>query len=105
MELVDVDLRQTDMADLAFLLQLDQLTDLVFQREFVVDAVQLKEVDGLHAEPSQAQFGFLTQVGREAQRDPHVGPGAQQARLGRDHQPVVGMQRLADDLLGEVGAV
>ena len=104
-QLVDVDLRQPDVADLAFLLQLDQLTDLVFERELVVDAVQLKQVDGVDAEPAQTQFRFLAQIGREAQRNPHVGPGAQQSRFGGDDQPVVGMQRLADDLFGEVGAV
>ncbi len=90
-QLVDVDLRQPDVADLAFLLQLDQLTDLVFERELVVDAVQLKQVDGVDAEAAQAQLGFLAQIRREAQRNPDVRPGAQQSGFGGDDQPVVGM--------------
>lgn len=104
-ELVDVDLGQADVADLALVLQGQQLADLVLEREVLVDAVQLEQVDGVHAQPAQAQLAFLPQITGVAQRDPDVRPGAQQARLGRDHQAVVGMQRLVDDLLGEVRAV
>jgi len=38
---------------------LTSFADLVFQREFVIDAVQLKQIDGLHAEPPQAELGLL----------------------------------------------
>jgi hypothetical protein len=105
LDLLRLHFRQSDVADLALGLQLVQLDDLVLQRELVVDAVQLEKVDGLHAEAPQAHFAFLAQVGGVAHRNPHVGTGAQESGLGRDDQPVVGMQRLADDLLGEVGPV
>ena len=106
LELLDVHLGQPDVADLALLLQLHELTDLVLGREFVVDAVQLEQVDGVHAEAAQAHLAFLTQVRREAEDRPLVGPGAQQAGLGRDDEPVrVGVQRLFDQFLGHVRAV
>ena len=86
-------------------LKLEQLADLVGQREVGVDAVQLEQVDGLDAQAAQAHLELLAQVARIAQRDPDVRAGPQQSRLGRDHQPVIGMQRLANDVLGDVGAV
>ena len=46
LQLVDVDLGQADVADLAFALAAQQLADLVGQREVRVDAVQLEQVDG-----------------------------------------------------------
>ena len=88
LELVDVDLGQADVADLALLLQRDELADLVLGGELVVDAVQLEQVDGVHAETAQAHLAFLAQVGREAEHRPHVGPGAQQSGLGRDDDAV-----------------
>jgi len=105
LDLIDADLGQPDVSDLALVLQGQQLAHLVGQRELVIDAVQLEQVDGVDAEPAQAHLAFLTQVTRITQRDPDVGAGAQQSRLGRDHQPVIRVQRLADDLLGYVGAV
>ena len=106
LELVDGDLGQPDVADLALLLQLDELADLVLGGEFVVDAVQLEQVDGVHAEAAQAHLALLAQVRREAEDRPLVGPGAQQAGLGRDDEPVrVRVQRLFDQLLGYVRAV
>ncbi len=73
--------------------------------ELVVDAVQLEQVDGVHAETAQAHLAFLAQIGREAQNRPDVGPGAQQSGLGRDHDAVVRMQRFADQFLGDIRAV
>ena len=105
-ELLDVHLGQADVADLAFLLQRDEFADLVLGGELVVDAVQLEQVDGVHAETAQAHLALLPQIGREAEDRPRVGPGAQQTGLRRDDDTVgVRVQRLADQSLGHVRAV
>ena len=88
-ELIDVDLGQADMPDLAFLLQRDEFADLVGQREVGVDAVQLEQVDGLDAEAAQAHFAFLTQITGVAQRNPHVRPGPQQPGFGCDDESLM----------------
>ena len=83
-----------------------EFADLVLGGELVVDAVQLEQVDGLHAETAQTHLAFLTQIGRVAEHGPRVGPGAQQAGFGRDDDAVrVGVQRLFDQFLGHVGTV
>ena len=105
-ELLDVDLGQPDVADLALLLQRDEFADLVLGGKLVVDAVQLEQVDGVDAEAAQAHLALLAQVGREAEHRPFVGPGAQQTGLGRDDDAVgIRVQRLADQFLGYVRAV
>ena len=93
------------MADLAFLLQRDEFPDLILGGKLVVDAVQLEQVDGVHAEPAQAHLAFLAQVCRVAENRPHIRAGPQQSRLRRDDDAVVRMQCLADQLLGDVGPV
>jgi len=93
------------MADLAFLLQRDELADLVLSGELVVDAVELEQVDGVHAETAQAHLAFLTQVRRKAQNRPGVGPGAQKSGFRRDHDAVIRMQGFADEFLGHIRAV
>ena len=87
LELIDVNLGQADVADLAFVLERKQFAHLIGQRKVRVDAVQLEQVDGLDAQAPQAHLEFLAQVARIAQRDPDVGTGPQQTSLGRDHQP------------------
>ena len=72
LQLLDVDLGQADVADLALLLQRGELADLILERELVVDAVQLEQVDALDAEAAQAQFALLAQVAGKAERQPDV---------------------------------
>lgn len=93
------------MADLALLLQFEQFADLVLGGELGVDAVQLEQVDGVDAEAAQAHLTLLAKILRITQHRPHVGARSQQSGLGRDDDSVVGMQRLADQLLGDVGAI
>ena len=88
LELLDVDLGQSDVADLAFLLQRDEFADLVLGGELVIDAVQLEQVDGVHAEPAQTHLALLAQIGRVAEDRPLVGPGAQQTGFRRDDDAV-----------------
>lgn len=94
------------MADLALPLQQEQLTDLVGQRDLGVDPVQLIEVDPLHTQVAQAQFGLLPQVLGTAERAPVTRARTGQPALGGDHQVLgVRMQRLADELLADERAV
>ena len=62
LDLVDDDLGQADVADLALLLERGELAELVGERDLRVDAVQLEQVDALEAEVAQAQLDLLAQV-------------------------------------------
>jgi hypothetical protein len=106
LRLLDADLREADVADLALVLQLLQLGDLVLQRDGGVDAVQLEEVDRLDPEVAQGQLRLLAQVRRHPDRRPDARALAGQAGLGRDDHVVgVRVQRLLEELLGDHGAV
>ena len=63
-----VDLGEADVPDLALVLELLELADLVGDRVVGVDPVQLEQVDPLEAEPAQAQLDLLAQVRRLAER-------------------------------------
>ena len=83
-----------------------QLADLVGHGVRRVDAVQLEQVDALEAEAAQAELDLLAQVRRLAERGPLARALAGQAGLGRDDHVVgVRVQRLAQQVLGDVGAV
>src|SRR5690242_7328747 len=64
LQLLDRDLGQADVADLALVAQGGELGDLVLERVGLVDAVQLEQVDALHAEAAQRELGLLAQVRR-----------------------------------------
>jgi hypothetical protein len=99
------------VADLALTAELVERADLVLEGEGLVDPVQLVEVDALHVEPPQAHLDALAQVGGVAEGDPLARTGADEPALGRDGHPAVGVaavagvQRLADELLGDERAV
>jgi len=106
LQLRDAHLGQPDRTDLALVLQLRQLADLVGQRHLGVDPVQLQQVEPLHLQPPQRQLGLLAQVGRPANRNPLLRTRPGQAGLGGDEQVVgVGVQGLGDDLLAGAGTV
>ena len=67
-----------------------------------VDAVQLPEADAVDAEPAAALVGLLDEVFGPAEGDPHLRAGSRQAGLGGDEDVAVGMQRFADQLLGDI---
>jgi hypothetical protein len=105
LDLLDRDLGEPDVADLALVLQLLEQAELLLARHVRVDAVQLPEVDRVEAETAQAHLAALAQeVGAPADR-PSARPGAQQAGLRRDREAVVGVQCIGDELLGDVGPV
>jgi hypothetical protein len=72
---------------------------MVFERDLRVDAMQLVEVDRLHVEPPQAHLHALTQVLGTADwlpvRSPVTGSRPHQTALGRDRDPLVGVERRA----------
>ena len=106
LQLLDGDLGEADVPDLALVLQVLELADLVLHGDVGVDAVQLEQVDPVDLELAQAQLGLLAEVRRPPDRDPAVRPLPGQPGLGGDHQVVgVRVQRLRDELLGDVGAV
>ena len=68
-----VDLRQADVADLA-LLPATATSSPTWSSSgtFVVDAVQLEQVDALDTEPAQAHLGLLAQIGRKGKGRPYI---------------------------------
>jgi hypothetical protein len=62
LDLGNIDFRKTHMPDLAFLLKISQRSKLIFSRNLGIDAMQLKQIDLLHAQPSQAHLALLPQI-------------------------------------------
>jgi hypothetical protein len=67
--------------------------------------VQLEQVDAVQAEPPQAHLGLLAQVLGPPDRGTRSGPGGQDRLGGDQHVFGVRVDRLADDLLTDMGAV
>jgi hypothetical protein len=61
LELLDGDLGQPDVADLAFLDELPDRAELLFGRHLRIDAVQLPEVDAVDSQAAQGPFEALAQ--------------------------------------------
>ncbi len=92
------------MADLALVLQLDEGADRLLQRHRRIGAVELVEGDLLQAQPPQAALARRAQVLGAAVGGPPSGPGRYEAALGGDDEIVrIGVQRLGDQLLADVG--
>jgi hypothetical protein len=97
---------QTDVADLALLLQPDQSADRVFERHVRVAPMELIQGDMVQPQASQAALASLPQMFRSAVGMPLSGAGAYESTLGRDDQILrVRMERLGDELLAHVRAV
>ena len=95
-----VDVRQTDVPDLALRLQLDERADRVLVGHLRVGSVELVEGDLLEPEPAEAVVTHLTQMVGVRVRRPPAGTGALEAAFCRDHQVGgVRVQRLGDELL------
>jgi len=105
LDLLDVHLGEADVADLALLLHLLEHAELLLARDVGVDAVQLPQVDLIDAEAPQAHLAALPQIVGAPTDRPLTRAGAQKAGLRGELDAVIGMQRLGDELLGDVGAV
>jgi hypothetical protein len=105
-QLLDGDLRQADVVDLALPLELGELPQRLRNRHLRVDAVELVELDPLQPEVTEAQLALLSQVLGATHRTPVARAGARQSSFGRDQEPLpIRMKRLMDQLLGHEWAV
>ena len=107
LELVDRDLGQADVPDLALVLQVLEGADLVRERDPVVDPVQLVEVD---RSPGRAGAGSARTPGVRYSGRPTGSHSCASGLVCRPAlvamvTPVVRVQRLADQLLGDGRAV
>ena len=100
------DFAEADVADFSLLLHLAEGTEGFFERGARVDAVELVEVDALELEAAQAHFDTLDQVAGAAHVFGFGGALAGDAALGGDDEARrIGVQRFADEALGDFGAV
>jgi hypothetical protein len=105
-ELLDADVGDADVADLALALQFLQRPDRLLVRDLGIGGVQLVEVDAVDPQAFQRSLAGLAQVLGAPVAGPLARTGPGQAALGRDHQAVgVGMKRLGDQLLADIGPV
>jgi hypothetical protein len=105
LDLLDGDLRQADVPDLAASTASLRTPNCSSRGTCRVDPVQLPERDDVELQAPQAHLQALAQVLRAAERRPLAGARAGEAGLRGDHGPVVGGQRLGDEVLRDVRAV
>ena len=67
--------------------------------------MQLPQPDLVHAQLAAAFMRLGDQMLGPAVDVPHVGTTAGESGLGGDQKPVIGMQRLADQLFGNIRAI
>jgi hypothetical protein len=105
-ELLGPDVRDADVADLALVPQLLQRADRLRVGDLRVGAVVLVEVDAVDLQPAQRALAGGPQVLRVAVDRPLVRAGPLEAALRGDDEVLrVGVQRLGDQLLGDVRPV
>src|SRR5262249_39206491 len=105
LDLLDADLRQTEIADLALVLEFLHEPELLLARDLGVDAVQLPQVDGLDTEPPQAHEATLAQVLRATDLCPDTWAVACKAALRRNVDAIEWVQGFVDEVLGVLGSV
>jgi hypothetical protein len=74
-------------------------------RHLGIDAVKLPEIDPLQLQPAQTHHHALAQIFRSAEQFPALRPAAGEPALGGDDDVLVGMQRLGDQFLADIGTV
>ncbi len=67
-------------------MELEEDTDLVFQRHLGIDAMELKETDLLDSQPLEAALATFAEIFRTAIRRPLVRTAALEPGLGGDEQ-------------------
>ncbi len=103
LNLSDTHFGEADLTNLALVTQRLQETELLIGIDVRVDSVELEEVDLFDAETAKTPFALLTQVLGPTALFPPPGPRPHESRLGGDGQVLwVGIQRLANELLGDV---
>lgn len=97
---------EADVADLALVLEVFESAEALFERGEGVDAVKLVEINAVEFQAAEAEGDALLEVAGAADVFSLAGAGANNAALGGDDDAGgVGGERLADHLLGNLGAV
>jgi hypothetical protein len=105
-ELLQRDVRDAHVQDLALVLKLLERADGVLVGHLRIGRMQLVQVDPVELQPPQAGLAAFLQALRPGVARPLAGAGPPQAALGGDHEAGgVGMQRLGDQVLAHLGAV
>lgn len=86
LDLRHADLRQSDVLDLALRLQLLERAELILGRKFLINTMELENVNSFKAQAAQTSFASSTQVFRPCIRHPFIRSGAIEACLCRNHQ-------------------
>ena len=103
LDLGHADLGQPHLGHLPLVAELLQDTELVVGRDLGVDPVQLEEIDPLHAQAAEAALALLAQVVGATAGDPLPRARSGEPGLGGDPDLLgIGVERLADQLLGHV---
>ena len=93
------------MANDAVVQQSAHGAELFVARYSRIDSMELPEIDLLDAELPEAAFGLCNQIRGASIGDPLVRTRTRQTRLGRDKQLFIGVKRLADQFLRNIGTV
>src|SRR3954454_9871960 len=94
------------MAHEPLALELPEGVELLLGGHLGVDAVELVEIDTLEPEAAETSLELTPEMVGPPVGHPLVRPRAEEASLGGDDQSLgIGVQRLGDDLFGDVGTV
>jgi hypothetical protein len=105
-DLGDLDLAEAYVTDLALFLEALDDSEGILDGDLGVDAVELPEVEALELEAAEAHLDLLVEVFGAGDGEPLVGALAGEAGLGGDDDALgVGGEGLADETLGDLGAV
>ena len=85
LNLSNCDFGKANVSDLPFGLQVLKRAELILSRYFVIDAVQLEQVDAVEAQAPQAAFARRAQMLWPAVLDPLIRSGTIETSFGCDH--------------------
>src|SRR5216684_553853 len=96
-QLIDRDIRQSDMANLPFLPQLREFTDRVLKWNLGVRAMELIDVNAIEAQTPQAALQGLTKMLGASVLRPLIRASTQETPFGRDDQVFrIGVERFGN---------
>ena len=105
-ELLGIEVRHTDVADLALLPQARELAEGILERHLGIDVMELVQVDARELQSLEAPLASLAQVLGPSVRDPLRRARTQQTAFGRDDEAArVRREALRDQPLADLGPV
>src|SRR3989442_1263601 len=106
LELIDVEVGNADVADLAFALHVGERAERNLERYLRIDRMELIEIDALQPQALQAAFQILFEFFGSAVGVPAAGAWSRYAAFAADDQAFrIGMQGFGDQDLAGMGAV